>query len=78
MISYEIFIRDPTNDLKMKNNISIALIIENPVSNPIVPPTADNIFQKLFALSFVILLKAEVPKYILTNLNLSFHSYSKK
>ena len=57
-----------------KNIISMPLMIENPVRRPSVPPIAESISTNLAALSFVIRSKEGVSKYILTNLNLFFHS----
>ena len=54
-------------NLNMKYNISTALIKENPVRSPIVPPIADNLSTNFAALSFVTLSKVGVSKYILTN-----------
>ena len=42
--------------------ISAALIIENPVRSPMVPPIADNMSTNFAALSLVILLKVGVSK----------------
>ena len=50
----------------------MALMIENPVSSPMVPPIADNWSENFAALSLVTLSNAAVSKYILTNLNLGF------
>ena len=57
---------------------STPLMIENPVSSPIVPPIADNISTNLAALSFVILSNVVAPKYILMNFRFNFKSYSKE
>ena len=51
---YTIFIK--------KYTISTALINENPVRRPIVPPTADNMSVNFAALSFLILSKVGVSK----------------
>ena len=56
--------------------ISMALMIENPVSNPIVPPIADSICTGLAASSLVILSKVGVSNEISTNLRLGLRSYS--
>ena len=60
-------------NLEAKYNISIALIKENPVRRPIVPPIADNMSTNFAALSFVILKNDGELKRILTNLILFFH-----
>ena len=52
----------------MKYRISTPLMIENPVSNPIVPPMAESMSTNLADLSFVILMNVGVSKYILTSL----------
>ena len=52
----------------MKYRISTPLMIENQVSNPIVPPIAESISTNLADLSFVILMNVGVSKYILTSL----------
>ena len=57
-----------------KQIISTALMIENPVRRPMVPPIADSISTNFAALSLVILSNVGVSKQILTNLNLFFHS----
>ena len=62
----------------MKYKISTALIIENPVRSPIVPPIADKISVNFAALSFVTLSKVGVSKYNLTILKVFLHSYSKQ
>ena len=54
----------------MKYIISTALMIENPVRSPMVPPIADNISKNFAALSLVILSNVDVSKEILTNRNL--------
>ena len=64
--------------LVIKYRISTALIIENPVRSPIVPPIADIMSTNFAALSLVILSSVGVSKKILTNLNLFFHSNSEK
>ena len=51
-------------------------MIENPVRSPMVPPMAASISSNFAALSFTILSNVGVPKKILTNLNLFFHTYS--
>ena len=48
--------------LAAKYIISTALMIENPVSNPMVPPIADNMSTNFAALSLVILSKVGVSK----------------
>ena len=53
--------------LKMKYRISIALITENPVKSPMVPPTAEIQSAIFILLSFVILSKVGVSKKIRTN-----------
>ena len=57
-----------------KYPISTALIMENPVRSPMVPPMADNMSTNFAALSLVILLNVGVPKYILTYLSWFLHS----
>ena len=52
-----------------KYPISAALMMENPVSRPMVPPTADNMSTNFAALSFLIRSNVEVSKYILTYFN---------
>ena len=52
-------------------------MMENPVSRPIVPPTADNMSTNLVFLSFVILSKVGVLKYILTNCRLGSYECTK-
>ena len=46
----------------VKYKISTPLIIENPVSSPMVPPIADNMSTNFAALSFVILSNVGVSK----------------
>ena len=58
--------------------ISTPLIIENPVSKPMVPPIADKMSTNFAALSLVILSNVGVAKKIFTNLRLFFHPYSEK
>ena len=53
----------------MKQSISTALITENPVRSPIVPPTAEMMSPAFILLSFVILSNVGVSKKILTNCN---------
>ena len=48
--------------LNIKYIISIALIRENPVRSPIVPPIADNLSTNFAALSLVTLSKVGVSK----------------
>ena len=48
--------------LIVKYTISTALMIENPVRSPMVPPMADNISTNFAALSLVILSKVGVSK----------------
>ena len=48
-----------------KKSISIALMRENPVRRPIVPPIAENMSNGFAALSLVILSKVGVSKKIL-------------
>ena len=48
--------------LVAKYPISTALIIENPVRSPMVPPIADNMSVNFAALSFVIVLNVGVSK----------------
>ena len=60
--------------LAAKQRISAALMMENPVSSPMVPPIADNISTNFAALSLVILSNVGVSKQILTSLSLFFHS----
>ena len=57
--------------------ISTALMMENPVKSPIVPPIADNMSTGFAALSFVILSNVGVSKNILTNLSVLGISASK-
>ena len=45
-----------------KYKISTPLMMENPVSSPIVPPIVDNISSNFAALSLVILSNVEVSK----------------
>ena len=67
-----IFLQKSKPILATKYTISMALMIENPVSSPMVPPIADNWSENFAALSLVTLSNAAVSKYILTNLNLGF------
>ena len=60
----------------MKYKISTALMMENPVRRPMVPPIAENLSTTFAALSLVILSNVGVSKYILTNLSWFSHSYS--
>ena len=48
--------------LTAKYPISIALMIENPVRSPMVPPTADNMSINFAALSMVIVSNVGVSK----------------
>ena len=64
--------------LNMKYIISTALINENPVRRPIVPPMADNLSTNFAALSFVTLSKVGVSKYILTNLRSFLNGFTKR
>ena len=59
-----------------KQRISTPLMMENPVSSPMVPPIAETQSTNFADLSLVILSNVGVSKYILTNLSLFFHSYS--
>ena len=52
--------------LRKKYKISTALIIEKPVSNPIVPPIVDRMSPNLAALSCVTFSKVGVSKKIRT------------
>ena len=61
-----------------KYKISTPLMMENPVSSPMVPPIADNMSTNLAALSLVILSNVGVANKIFTNLRLFFHPYSEK
>ena len=54
--------------MKAKYPISTALINENPVRSPMVPPIADNMSTNFAALSLVILSNVGVSKKILTYL----------
>ena len=56
--------------------ISIALMMENPVNNPIVPPIADNICTGFAASSLVILSNVGVSNEISTIFRLGLRSYS--
>ena len=56
-----------------KYPISIALMIENPVRSPMVPPIADNMSINFAALSMVIVSNVGVSKKILTCRSLFFH-----
>ena len=49
-------------NLQLKYKISAALMIEKPVSNPIVPPIADKMSTNFAALSLVILSNVGVSK----------------
>ena len=60
-----------------KYTISTALMMENPVRRPIVPPIADNMSTGFAALSLVILSNVGVSKKILTNLRVLGISASK-
>ena len=60
-----------------KYPISTALMTENPVRSPMVPPIADNMSTNFAALSFVTLVNVGVSKKILTYFKLFFHSKSK-
>ena len=60
-----------------KYTISTALMMENPVRRPIVPPIADNMSTGFAALSLVILSNVGVSKKILTNLRVLGISDSK-
>ena len=53
--------------LKMKYRISMALITENPVKSPMVPPIAEIQSTNFILLSFLILSKVGVSKKIRTN-----------
>ena len=64
--------------LNMKQIISTALIRENPVRRPIVPPIADNLSTNFAALSFVTLSKVGVSKNILTNLRSFLNGLTKR
>ena len=48
--------------LKRINKISTALMMENPVRSPMVPPIADNMSTNFAALSFSILSNVGVSK----------------
>ena len=61
-----------------KYMISTALIIENPVRRPMVPPIADSISTNFADLSFVILSNVGVSKNILTYFKLISISGSEK
>ena len=60
-----------------KKRISTALMMENPVNNPMVPPIADNMSTGLSALSLVMRSNVGVSNKILTYLSLFDHSKSK-
>ena len=49
--------------LAAKKRISTPLMMENPVSRPMVPPIADNMSTNFAALSLVILSNVGVSKY---------------
>ena len=66
----------PNMNFARKKIISLALIMENPVNNPIVPPTAANISKNFALLSLVILSNVGVSNLIWTYLKVFFHSYS--
>ena len=70
-------LNNPMRIFVAKYTISTPLIIENPVRSPMVPPMADNMSTALAALSLVIRSNDGVSKLMLTNLRLSFHSYSR-
>ena len=59
-------------DCIVSNLYGMALMMENPVRSPMVPPIADNIFANFAPLSFVILSIVGVLKYILTNIFFMF------
>ena len=61
-----------------KYRISTALIMENPVRSPMVPPMADNMSTNFAALSFLILSNVGVAKWILTYLRFASIGGSKK
>ena len=62
--------------LKEKYKISTALMIENPVSNPIVPPIVESMSPNLAALSCVTFSKVGVSKKIRTYRKSAFTSGS--
>ena len=76
--SYGLFRTKLQTILRVKQTISTALMMENPVSNPIVPPMEDILSSGLATVSWVILSNVGVSKQILTILSLFFHSYSWK
>ena len=63
--------------LNPKYSISIPLIIENPVSKPMVPPIAASMSVNLAELSFVILSKGSASKKILKYLSVRSCSSTK-
>ena len=65
-------------NFKAKYIISTALMIENPVRSPMVPPIADNISANLAALSFLTLSNVGVSKTILIYFKVWSTSYSKE
>ena len=71
----------PLTELKIilnpKYSISMPLIIEKPVSKPIVPPIAASISVNLAELSFVILSKGSASKNILKYFSVTSFSRTK-
>ena len=54
--------------------ISTALMSENPVKSPMVPPIADNLSSNFAAWSLVIVSNVGVSNMILTNFKSLFHA----
>ena len=74
-----IFLKQYLNTIfKAKYPISTPLLIENPVSSPIVPPIAERISTNLADLSLIILSKTGESKFILIYLKGALRSYSTK
>ena len=63
-----IFLINPIIIFVVKYTISTAVMMENPVRSPIVPPISESILTNLTALSFVISLKRLAENRILMNL----------
>ena len=68
----------PVRIFKVKYKISTAVIIENPVRSPIVPPIAESISTNLAARSLVMIEKTGEPNLILMNIKSCLLSSSKR
>ena len=70
--------RNPNIILIAKYTISTAVMMENPVRSPIVPPISESMFTNVVALSLVTLVNTRSTNFILINLRSCRSPSSKK